>query len=104
MSAMKLLHRLGVVVLVLMLTACDSPEQKEAKYLAHAKELYQQGDDARAMVELRNVLRLNPKNADALYTAGLIHERGNRVPQAYAAYQAATAEKPDMLRRRRSWV
>ena len=97
MTAMTLLRRLGVVVLVLALGACNSPEAKEAKYLAHAKELYQTGDDAKAMVELRNVLRLNPKNAEALYTVGLIHERGNRMPQAYAAYQAATAEKPDLL-------
>jgi tetratricopeptide (TPR) repeat protein len=94
---LPLLRRFGAVFLIVALTACDSPEQKEAKYLAHAKELYQQGDDAKAMVELRNVLRLNPKNAEALYTAGLIHERGNRMPQAYAAYQAATAEKPDMV-------
>ena len=36
MATMALLRRLGVVVLVLALGACDSPQQEEAKYLARA--------------------------------------------------------------------
>ncbi len=96
-SSAPLRRLFGAVLLVLTLVACNSPEEKEANYLARGKALYQEGNDAKAMVELRNVLRLNPKNAQALYTAGLIHERGERLPQAYAAYQAATAEQPAMV-------
>ena len=49
------------------------------------------------MVEFRNVLRLNPKNADAIYHIGLIHERGERLKPALAAFQQATVERPDFI-------
>ena len=49
------------------------------------------------MLEFRNVLRLNPKNADALYHVGLIQERADRRSEAYQAYQAAVAERPKFV-------
>jgi Flp pilus assembly protein TadD len=66
------------VFLVLLVAACDTPEEKEAKHLARGIEFSEAGDDAKAMVEFRNVLRLNAKNAEALYEVGLIHERAER--------------------------
>jgi cellulose synthase operon protein C len=79
---------------VLALVACDTPEEKEAKHLARGIEFSGTGDDAKAMVEFRNVLRLNAKNADALHQVGLIHERAERWVQAFNAFQAAVAERP----------
>jgi tetratricopeptide (TPR) repeat protein len=84
-------------LLALALAACDSPEEKAAKHLERGIAYYEAGDDARAMVELSNVLRLQPKSADALFLLGRIHERAERLPHAYEAYQAAVAEKPDFV-------
>lgn len=81
----------------LLLAACDSPEEKAAKHLERGIAYFDAGDDARAMVELRNVLRLQPKNAEALYLVGRISERAEQLPQAYEAYRAALAEKPDLI-------
>ncbi len=83
--------------MLLLIVGCDSPAQKEANYFKRGVALYEQGEDAKAMLEFRNVLRLNPKNADALYHVGLIQERAQQLPQAFRMFQAATAEKPDLL-------
>lgn len=93
----SLFRLVAVLLLTVSVAACGSPEAKEKQYLAKGIELYQSGSDEKAMLELRNALRLNPKNAEALYYVGLIHERAKRWPQAFAAYQAAVAEKPDLV-------
>ena len=84
-------------LLVLGLVACGSPEEKQAQHLERGRAFYDQGNDAKAMIELRNVLRINPKNAEAIYYVGLIHERARRWTEAFGAYQAAATEKPDFL-------
>jgi cellulose synthase operon protein C len=89
------------VLLVLLVAACDSPEEKEAKHLARGIEFAEAGDPSRAMVELQNALRLNPKNAEAYYQIGLIHERAERWVQAFNAFETATAEQPDHVA---AWV
>jgi cellulose synthase operon protein C len=85
------------VFLVLLVAGCDTPEEKEAKHLARGIEFSEAGDDAKAMIEFRNVLRLNAKNAEALYEVGLIHERGERWVQAFSAFQGAAAERPGYI-------
>ena len=79
------------------LAACGSPEEKQAKHLERGIAFYKDGNDAKAMIELRNVLRVNPKNAQAMYYFGLLHERAHRWGEAFAAYQAAANEQPDLL-------
>jgi cellulose synthase operon protein C len=88
---------LAAALAMLLLAACGSPEQKQAEHLERGIAFYEEGNDAKAMVELRNVLRINPKNADAIYHVGLIHERAQRWPQAYAAFQAAAQERPEFV-------
>jgi tetratricopeptide (TPR) repeat protein len=84
-------------LLVVGLVACGSPEEKQAQHLERGIAFYSEGNDAKAMVELRNVLRINPKHAEAIYHVGLIHERARRWAEAFGAYQAAAVEKPDFL-------
>jgi tetratricopeptide (TPR) repeat protein len=91
------LRSIASSLLVLALVACGSPEEKQAEHLERGIAFYKEGNDAKAMIELRNVLRINPKNAEAIYYAGLIHERARRWAEAFAAYQAAATEKPDFL-------
>lgn len=83
------------LVLLLALAGCGDPKQQEAEHLDKAIAFEKAGDDVKAMVELKNVLQLNPKNPEALYHSGLIAERAQQWPQAFSAYQAAVAAKPD---------
>ncbi|NBB83186.1 MAG: tetratricopeptide repeat protein, partial [Alphaproteobacteria bacterium] len=77
-----------------LVAACGSPEEQATRHFERALAHVEAGDDAKAMVELRNVLRIEPKNAEALYQVGLIHQRAERYPQAFQALQGAAAERP----------
>jgi tetratricopeptide (TPR) repeat protein len=94
----RLLRGLVPALALLALAACDSPEEKEVKHLERGIAFFEEGRNPKAMIEFRNVLRLNPKNADAIYHVGLIHERAQRWQQAFAAFQAAANERPDMVK------
>lgn len=48
-----------------LLAGCQNPEEQVAEYLASARELQQAGDDAKAKLQLRNVLEIEPRNVDA---------------------------------------
>ncbi|MFW5833433.1 MAG: tetratricopeptide repeat protein, partial [Pseudomonadota bacterium] len=91
-------HRcLVVLALLLPLAACGSPEEREAEYLERGLVRLAEGDFSRARVELRNVLRINPKNARALLAMGQINEQQERYPQAFNAYLAAADADPNLI-------
>ena len=83
--------------LLLPLLACEAPEKKAATQYERGVALYEEGEDAKAMVEFPNVLRLDPKNADAIYRTGLIHERAGRLAEAYGAFRQAVEERPGLV-------
>ncbi len=65
----------AIFALVLVLSACDSPEEKAAKFYQSGLEFYEAGDLGKASIELRNAIQLNPDNADAYYQLALVNER-----------------------------
>ena len=89
--------RVVAMLLITLLVACESPEEKEARHYERGVELYEEGQDEKAMVEFQNVLRLNPKNAEAMYYFGLIHQRGGRLEPAFVAFQQASIERTDFM-------
>lgn len=67
----------AALMVVLLLTGCQSSEEKAADHLASAQEFLTEGDTPRALVELRNALALNSELhsarqllADALLASG----------------------------------
>lgn len=57
---MKLLFKTFLFVVVFgLLTACDSAEERAEKHFQAALELIESGDDQRAIIEFRNVFKLN---------------------------------------------
>ncbi len=85
------------IAVVLTLAACSSPEQREAEYLERGLALLEEGELSRAAVNLRNVLRINPRNAQALLAMGRINERQQRYPQAFNAYLSAADADPTLI-------
>ncbi|NOD65580.1 MULTISPECIES: tetratricopeptide repeat protein [unclassified Ruegeria] len=87
---------------VLLLSACDSAEERaEAHFQAGLAHL-EAGDVERALVEFRNVFKLNGQHKDARLTfARLERERGN-ISLAYGQYLRLVEQYPDNLEGQRS--
>jgi tetratricopeptide (TPR) repeat protein len=83
----KRLKVAAVVGLSLLLLACGGAEERKAKYLASGKALMEQADYAKARLELRNVLKIDPKDVGALYLLGQLEEKQQNWRKAYAYYQ-----------------
>lgn len=87
---------------VLLLSACDSAEERaEAHFQAGLTHL-EAGDVERALVEFRNVFKLNGQHKEARLTfARLERERGN-ISLAYGQYLRLVEQYPDNLEGQRS--
>lgn len=82
------------VALVLLLSACGSPEEREAEYLESGKELYESGDFAKAAIEFRNALQINPTGVEARYFTGLIFEKKGNLRAAASAFHEVVLQDP----------
>lgn len=88
-SFRKALFSFVAVGLVLALTACDSPEQKEAKFLRRGNALYEAGAFDKAALEYKNAARLKPTDAEPLYRIGLVAEQKGDLRNAFIGFSAA---------------
>jgi cellulose synthase operon protein C len=79
---------------LLLLSACDSAEDRAEKHYGNAVELLEEGDVDRAIVELRNVFQLNGRHLPArrLYAATML-ERGN-MREALGSYTFVSEQDP----------
>ncbi|HYH45032.1 MAG TPA: hypothetical protein VEG34_05055, partial [Thermoanaerobaculia bacterium] len=86
------------------LSACDTAEERAEAHYQRAMTLLAAGDEDRAMVEFRNVFRLNGEHAAArLAYAGELRRQGN-VREAYGQYLRLAEQDPKNLDGRRALV
>lgn len=87
----------SALVLVLALASCDTAEERAERHFQAGLEYLQAGDIDRALVELRNVFKLNGSHREARRTyARMERERGN-LRDAYAQYLRLVEQYPDDL-------
>lgn len=78
-----------------LLSACDSSEKRAEKHFESALALLEDGDEKRAIVEFRNVFKLNGKHREARTVfAALQRDRGN-VRGAIGQYLRLVEQYPD---------
>ncbi|WP_424831765.1 tetratricopeptide repeat protein [Ruegeria sp.] len=83
--------------LTLLLSACDSAEERAEAHFQAGMAHLEQGDVERALIEFRNVFKLNGEHKEARLTyARLERERGN-IPAAYSQYLLVIEQYPDNL-------
>ena len=88
---------LSVLALTVFLAACDTAEERAEGHYESALELLEQGDVARAKVELRTVFSLVPDHIGARETfARVLLEEGER-GAAFGQYMRLVEQTPDAL-------
>ena len=84
-----------IVVVAVMLVACGGPEERKAKYRARAQEYLEAGNYPKARVALRNVLKIDPKDADAYFLFAQVEEKEKNWRNAVDLYQKLVELVPD---------
>ena len=60
---MKNIKIILIIALVSTIAGCGGAESRKEKYLASAQEYYDNDDCAKAKLEFKNVLQIDPKDA-----------------------------------------
>ncbi|MCG7923574.1 MAG: tetratricopeptide repeat protein [Candidatus Thiodiazotropha lotti] len=76
-------------------TACTSKENRKQHYFDRGIELYNQGNYTKARLEFKNVLQIDPQDADAYYMFGLIEEKEENWRKAFSLFFRAVELKPE---------
>ncbi|MFC4668045.1 tetratricopeptide repeat protein [Seohaeicola nanhaiensis] len=85
----------GALVALMAVSACDSSEDRANKHFQSAMELLEKGDVDRAVIEFRNVFKLNANHHDArLAYAKMQRDRGF-TQEAFAQYRKLAEQTPD---------
>lgn len=83
------------------LAACDSADERAAGHFQTAMELLEAGEDARANVEFRNVVQLQPDNVEARYQIAAFARSQNNIRGAVGQYRGVIELEPGHVRARR---
>jgi tetratricopeptide (TPR) repeat protein len=75
-----------MIFLFVALVGCGGPEVKKAKYTTRAQQYIQEENWPKARVALRNVLKIDPNDAEANYLVGLVEEKEKNWLNAFRYY------------------
>jgi tetratricopeptide (TPR) repeat protein len=80
--------------LLALLAACDSPQEKEAKYIEHGNKLFDKGEFEKARVEYKNAAKLSPTAAEPYYHIGMVDEAEGDLHNAFGSFMMAEQQDP----------
>lgn len=92
---MSLLKSLALLLLIFSLAACESNEQKAEDAYQRGLELMETGDTARAKVEFRNAVRLDPKKVIAQLQLGRLNLEEGSIRPAFRSYRTVVEFEPN---------
>lgn len=93
-AQMKLL---ATALAALMLVGCGGKEERKAKYLERGKAYIADQNWDKARVEIKNVLQIDPKSAEAFYLMGQVEEKKQEWLKAFGNYTKASELDPELL-------
>lgn len=86
-----------MLVLVAVLAACGSPEERAAGHLTKAEELFEAGDLVKAKLEAQNAAQIEPRNAQARMLLARIAEKDGNLREAVGHLLVAVDADPDYV-------
>lgn len=81
-----------------LLIGCASPEEKKAKHEKRAAQYLKEGKLKEAVIELRNVVQLDPKDDAAYYQLGETYLKLKKGREAFQAFSRAVSANPENLK------
>lgn len=95
---MRLMRKILMPLIFLaVLGACESAEERAEGHFSAAQELLAEGDVDRAMVELRNVFKLNGRHREARKIYAAVERERGREDTAFQQYVRLVEQYPDDL-------
>ena len=94
---MNMKHFLIMIITSMVLVGCGGAEERKAAYLEKAKISLKEGDLDKARIELKNVLQIDPKDAEAYFTLGKTFDRKKEYKKAFGNFLKAHEIAPDNL-------
>ena len=88
---------LATALAALMLVGCGGAEERKAKYLERGKAFIAEENWDKARVELKNVLQIDPKAAEAYYLLGEVEASKQEWRKAFGNYSRAVDLDPDLV-------
>lgn len=76
-----------IVIMAVVLVACGGQEERKASYLAKVQDYLKAGNYPKARVALRNVLKIDPKDADTYFLFAQVEEKEKDWRNAVVLYQ-----------------
>ncbi|MEX0340645.1 MAG: tetratricopeptide repeat protein, partial [Arenibacterium sp.] len=81
----------------LVLAACDTAEERAEGHYQTGLQLLEEGDVERALIEFRNVFKLNPNHRDARFAYAEAQRNRGLFREAYGQYLRLAEQFPDDL-------
>lgn len=91
----KLLHVGACALIISLMSACGSKEEREQQYLEKAQVLIKENNAEKARIELKNVLQINPKNIPARLLMAKLAEKDQDWQKMFTFLQSVITDKPD---------
>jgi tetratricopeptide (TPR) repeat protein len=90
---------LFVVLIVLLLFAfgCSRKEEKISQHQQRARQYIENNELKKAVIELKNVVQLDPSNHEAYYELAETYLKLNQIPDAFQSLSRTVSIKPDQL-------
>ena len=92
------LYALAILLLTAVICGCANDDVKKARHLSRADAYVAQKDYKAAVIELKNAIQIDPKDADLPYRLGEVYMKMNEGKLAARAYGDAIDLDPDHLR------
>jgi cellulose synthase operon protein C len=84
-----------IVLMAIACMACGGPEERKAKYFSLAHEYLESANYPKARVALRNVLKIDPQDAEAYFLFAQVEEKEKNWRNAVQLYQETVRLAPD---------
>ncbi len=95
---MKLYRILLLILFSYALISCGGAEERKSVYMEKAKLSIEAGNFDKARIELKNVLQIDPKDSEAYYQLGKVHEQKKEYRKAFNNYLKAEELSPELLK------